>query len=133
MSFVNTDIVKSQEFDLTQNITKPSKEIAYLDSNTINSPKEEKLIIIPKMNEKRVKSRVKSRKRIEDLKKEGELWRLRCKLLSEKYFKIIRDLKEEIKTLHVSNLLEIDRVKTDFQSYITAVFNNFSKTLQAPR
>ena len=40
---------------------------------------------------------------------ESEVWKLRCKVLSEKYFHIIRDLKDSLKQLRSDHLSAVSQ------------------------
>ena len=48
----------------------------------------------------------------------GELWRLRCKLLAEKYFNIIRDMKKSLKKLKARNKQEIEEMRQQMSNHV---------------
>ena len=43
----------------------------------------------------------------------AEVWRLRCKLLAEKYFNIIKDLKQQLQTIKIDSLQNVQETRKE--------------------
>ena len=60
----------------------------------------------------------------------GELWRLRCKLLAEKYFNIIRDMKKSLKKLKARNKQEIEDMRQQMSNQVLNQLRSYISKLE---
>jgi len=56
---------------------------------------------------------------------EIEVWKLRCKYLSEKYFNMIKDLKAELHQVKKSSLKQIEKAKKEMGTNLVSQLQNY--------